>query len=352
MRKLIAILDSNTCTNKTFNIKWRLSDQCNYRCSYCLRAIHNDYRSIKQDEKKLCKTASDITKMLNNTEWIKKVKIDAIGGEPSILDLHKIFGYLVKNNTKIVNINMTTNLSQSVEYYVTLHKFLADNNIRLSITASYHPEFENMDNYFNKIVEIKKSIPTHDLNCETVSRIDNQDMVKEFYNRCIEGEHEYKIEKDVSAVINADLFVKSAIKNDHYYRYNKDSKTVDWSHEPLEGYTKIDGRYLLIFERGKPEVCKTRNEIFLRKDIYNIIQPNLFIPDDFYCTNSCKFINILYDKVTTCRRAQGTKMEDAAVPVAKFKLSSLEDAMCPQSGFGYCSICGSISLAKYTSFLE
>ena len=347
MRKLIGILDSYSFARNMFVLKWRLSDECNYRCSYCLRSIHRDLRDEKQDEASLCKTGTAITNMLNKADFISEVKIDAIGGEPSILNLHKIFSYLVKDNKKIRHINLTTNLSQKADYYTSLFKMLADNNIRLTITASFHPEFVKMDKYFEKVKAVADVITKDNINCEIVSRVDNQDMVKEFYDICVKNGYDYKIEKDVKEKIPEELFVKSSIKNEYYYKYNKKSKTVEWSMEKKDGFELCDGRYLLLFENADPEVCKTRNEFYQMKDIDVIIPPNHIDPSGFYCTNSVNFINVLYDKITSCREL------GERIPVEDFEIYTLEESMCPYGGRnGSCSICGSLSIAKYLSLLD
>lgn len=348
-KKVAAIIDAYGCGNKSFVIKWRLTDKCNFRCSYCLRSFYQEKREFTVKEKTLCKTAEEITKMLNNIDHIKEAKINLIGGEPSILNLEKILSHLIKNNTKVNRMNLTTNLSKPAKYYISLYNYLKKNNIILTITASYHNEFMKMNDYFRKLDEIIDKTNKKHISCEIVSTDDNQDLIKIFYKKCNDGNYDYKIEKDVRDKLNDKIFYASTKTHDvFYYKYDKKNKTIDWSKEPKEGYELCDGRYLIIYERAKPEVVKTRNELFQRKDIDILVRPNFVKSMGYYCTACYSFMDIREDSVISCRFG-GNNTYD----VSKFKLlDDINKAQCVMDEDGRCSICGSLSISKYPSLIK
>ena len=77
-----------------FILKWRLTEWCNYRCSYCLRAEKkmfsniNDMRNKDADEKIVLETAPEVSRILD--EIAVPVKINIIGGETTFLNLKSI----------------------------------------------------------------------------------------------------------------------------------------------------------------------------------------------------------------------------------------------------------------------
>lgn len=129
-----------------FIIKWTPIRKCNYKCSFCFH---------KQNEK------DDISNILKNAFNIKekvinkindKILISISGGEISLLPLDiliKIFEIL--KDKKISYIYITTNFSNTPEYYNELNNWCKKNNIIFLLEASFHEEFVSKENFFNKI---------------------------------------------------------------------------------------------------------------------------------------------------------------------------------------------------------
>ena len=197
---ILAIID--TCEYDLV-IKWRLTDLCNYKCSYCLRnwkdregekRITPTKERLQKEEDRAIKTSSCINQLIEKHNF-KNVKIDLIGGEVSIFDLKSIISNITSPALK--KIYITTNLSRNVNYYIDLVNYLQGRGIEISIMASYHSEFTSFDKYFEKIQTLEPLLGDY-LKCEIVSRIDNQDDCIKFRDKCNELDVNYAIEADLT----------------------------------------------------------------------------------------------------------------------------------------------------------
>lgn len=367
MKNVKALIEINSVINRLFIVKWRLTDQCNYECIYCIRRLKNLHSKLYDNTKslsteELCNIAEDISDLVENRCGLNEVKIELIGGEPSILDLHSICKSLMKNNTKVKTIHMTTNLSRDKEYYISLIKLLNDNCINLTITASFHYEYAALEEYFDKANSINNEIKNlHDykntINCEIVSGKFNQDTVEKFYNKCKEYELNYKIETDL--VHKDGEFIKykydgsSLVNNNYiYYKYENDELSfyVGKSNDEETDYIPCkDARYLIIYEDDTTELVSMRNKLFsLKNNLINNDKLNiytghrLYLPKDtYYCTSGYGFIDILYDKITSCRYNGPIDIKD---------FNSIYIKKC--NGGYSCSFCGNLSLSKDINLLN
>lgn len=133
-------------------IKWRITDNCNYKCPYCIR---RPIRDIEQDIDK-CKRALPFIKKL--AKGLRKnsgkfVKIDLIGGEVTCLpDLKELIDNLAEESA-IRKVNITTNFFRDADYF----EKLADSDIDISLTASYHPTecSETLEQFIEKASKVK-----------------------------------------------------------------------------------------------------------------------------------------------------------------------------------------------------
>ena len=80
--KIKSIINSE----KMFTIKWRLTDWCNYRCSYCLRKFKGQDSIL--NENKILTTAVYVNRLVDEAGM--DVKLNLIGGEITFLNLKKI----------------------------------------------------------------------------------------------------------------------------------------------------------------------------------------------------------------------------------------------------------------------
>lgn len=116
---------------------WKVTNYCNYDCSYCYaktfmaETLDTDtsYKLILQ-KLKMCQVTFDIT---------------LVGGEPT---RHPELEYIVSELYKIKKcrvLELYTNFTESVEYYHNLQ------NKKLSLKLSYHPEYHRA--FVNKLLQ-------------------------------------------------------------------------------------------------------------------------------------------------------------------------------------------------------
>ncbi|MCB4791213.1 MAG: radical SAM protein [Elusimicrobia bacterium] len=118
---------------------WDISFKCNYKCSYC--------EVIKRDIEFKSKSI-DISRWEEAWEkifekyWGSHVRFS--GGEPTI---YPNFWGLVKTLLKYNSVDITTNLSFDMKEF--LDKIPPNNGV--SISSSFHPEFDDMKKYLDKV---------------------------------------------------------------------------------------------------------------------------------------------------------------------------------------------------------
>jgi MoaA/NifB/PqqE/SkfB family radical SAM enzyme len=130
------------------NVSWNLGTFCNYNCSYCWPETH----SSKYDFKSLAVYQLALDNLVATAiEFnFKKIHISMLGGE---LTAYKYFVEFLKYINSIdeieFKINLVTNLSPSIKYW---NEFIDHTkNIDISLTASYHSEFADLNSFLEKI---------------------------------------------------------------------------------------------------------------------------------------------------------------------------------------------------------
>jgi len=130
------------------NVSWNLGTFCNYNCSYCWPETHSakyDFKSLPVYQlalDNLVATAIEFN--------FKEIYISMLGGE---LTAYKYFIEFLKYINSIdgikFKINLVTNLSPSIKYW---NEFIEHTkNIDISLTASYHSEFADVNSFLEKI---------------------------------------------------------------------------------------------------------------------------------------------------------------------------------------------------------
>lgn len=216
--------------DKSCVIKWRLTDICNYHCSYCIRrplVIEDTEPNINTDFNKCMKALPYVIKIANDLNRInqKPVKIDLIGGEISIFpQLNKLLTELF-NCEVVKRVNITTNLFRDVDYYLKLHEIAAKQDKILSITASFHPEYVTLDTFVSKACLLQKTLGNA-FKCETViTNINTQ--VDDFIYACENIiKCNYMCEEDLLDISKRGQSVKN-IKSSNRYRVIKDDGTEE-----------------------------------------------------------------------------------------------------------------------------
>lgn len=299
MANIVAIKDlDEMCV-----IKWRLTDVCNYHCSYCIREPLADKDSALQYDWMDCISAiDDIIRIARELYEINnmKVKVDLIGGEISLFNgLYMLLGILY-NSEYITKINITTNLSRDIDYYLQLCECAEIHNKKLSMTASYHFQFANLDKFMEKAKLLYEKLGDG-FKCETVITNGNND-IPEFINYCNKIGCHYMCEEDMKDPSKKGLTVKN------YKVGNRYKVTLD------------DGKEILYTTRN--EVCKTYGNQGVAINTTNMV-----------CTRDNNYVYIEKDYAIPCRMR---------CPIANYRVSP-KPQLCKH---GQCSLCGHMSIKK------
>ena len=311
MKSIVKLTSENGVFD--FIIKWRMTNSCNTNCSYCIRKKFTHFpKDINAENENLKIVAVKLNKLIESLPQ-KKIKIDAIGGEVTLLDLQGIFSEI--KSEKLKRVSITTNLLRSADYYISLAEI-----VPLSITASYHDEAQSLDDYFKKIEKIKNCKNIQYLNCETVSTAGNTELVTDFISRCEKIGVYYMVEPDRR---------KDTDKN----RENED--LIVKSNKPNHA------RYTAVFSDGTEKKYYARSALLAEFTIPECMYGRFVPTKNLYCTHSFDFVYINIDKATG-RRA-GCNGCSNVMEVEDFKPMPAPEK-CTST---LCSLCGTVSLYKF-----
>jgi molybdenum cofactor biosynthesis enzyme MoaA len=135
-----------------FSVSWLLGRFCNYKCSYCWPYARSDRKDHRPTE--LCLATIDEIKRQARDNGFNSFHFSLSGGEPTFhpgyLDILRHLADDV-DNTNYTSVHMTSNMSRKLnwhqEYCDTVAKFH-----RASITASYHSEYANQEEFADKLL--------------------------------------------------------------------------------------------------------------------------------------------------------------------------------------------------------
>ena len=138
-----------------FTVSWILARFCNYNCSYCwpyARSSTPDHQSLE-----IYLHSLDEIKRQARTNGFKNFHFSFSGGEPTA---YKYFGEIIDHYCsdtapEYQSIHMTTNLSPGSKWW---SKWLESTSTlqRRSITASFHDEFANEQEFGDKCLQLMK----------------------------------------------------------------------------------------------------------------------------------------------------------------------------------------------------
>lgn len=329
MMDIAAVIDLDDCES---SIKWRLTDCCNFKCSYCIRRswarVDQTINELKRDYETAIRVAPEINRLIEELPG-KTVKLDLIGGEVTLLDLLTILKAIT--SSKLKRINITTNFSASFSYFRELIDLLYSRGTILGITASCHLEFTNIDTYFEKLKRLNDECKGKVyIKGEIVSCQNNQDIIKEYIERC---------QKDGIA-----------------YIIDRDMRGPGFSREGLicGASSNKNPRYRIIKNDGTELLFKSRNEFITGTNVYNYNRHS-FTCVGYYCTRDYNYTYVEKDihrgKLSDTRK-YGLKTEDPTncnheCPVEQFHILSK-----PTQCLNYaCSLCGHFSVARDINLL-
>ena len=135
-----------------FCVTWLLGRFCNYSCSYCWPFAHSKVKDHRPTEV-ILKTLDEIKRQARR-QGFNSFHFSFAGGEPT---LHPGYLDILKHycddspNTKYQSLHMCTNLSPALAWF---KKFvdITKNLHRVTITASWHPEFAKKEPFVEKVL--------------------------------------------------------------------------------------------------------------------------------------------------------------------------------------------------------
>lgn len=311
------VIELNNITDEDlFVIKWRITHSCNLSCSYC---AHEKFRETYNEngyiQNKLEETAKDVSKLIDGI-FQNKVKIDLIGGEPTLYDIIAILKNI--SSSKLYRIQITTNFTRPISYYKELAEYLNSRNIELSLTASFHYQFMNMDRYFEKVNQLKDLCTI--FCCEIVSTFENQDLIKEFEKRCKDSDIDYLIDADTRRKASG-------------YRHLLYSSNRRKNKQP---------RYKCLIKDEKGNIFSqtylTRNDFFHDENIRQILNSRLFYSKGYYCSVGWNYIYIEVDKIA-CRTKENPLCFN------RISISDYEQTKPTKCKIEKCTLCGNMNLS-------
>lgn len=303
--------------------KWRMTDVCNYYCSYCLHFTHEKAQEPEEDKERCWRAIPHVRRiceeMSENTG--KKVKIQLIGGEVTVFSwLPDFLKELTVDAPWLKCVNITSNFSRSNDWWRELIK---SSHVPITATMSYHPEGykDGMEDFVNRLAELQGEKIFKYVKAETVYCEEFQ-HAKEFSELCKE--------KGVDCLIDSDLRKKGRNTiNPHKYTHKEKGS-----------------RYRILFSDGTAKELQSRNE-FLKT--YG--EDGKYIDcDGFYCTMFYDHIDCSRDKITACNPIFPYKENSFCSACLVDDFHPLKTIFkCPKGIVGKnsrCTICGNMSLYR------
>lgn len=324
MRHLISLKSSYE--EDLFVIKWRITHLCNLHCSYCVQS-HSRKKFTKEAVEKETETlliaAPNISALMDRLD-AGKVKLEFVGGEMSLFDLKKIISLIT--SPKLVRVQLTTNFTQSAEYYNALALYLKQRGIELTITCSFHYEFISMESYIEKALAVRDNCTI--FACEMVSNEDNQPLCIEFRDRCEELGLEYSIDEDIR-------MEKAHLR--------KEGKLLGCGRR-----VQKNPRYIAVFdEDGKKyeKIYKTRNDFVTDASFAENFRNKVIKTNGYVCTQSWDYLYIEVDKAV----GRTPESRDCCNRMEIADFVQVPPCECVRNG---CTLCGQMSLLPKTDTEE
>lgn len=250
-------------SNNELVIKWRITYDCNYQCSYCYQktACNTDLGELDYLE-----IARKINTLIQKSGK-KKVKLYLIGGEVTLLPLEDILQEL----PKIETLHITTNFSKNAEYFNNLRKYVKN----LDVCFSFHSEYVSVNEFIEKLRPLDKKI---NKKVEMVFNDNTAQVNYQLIERLNELEIPYDCDKDKLSNVTVEIpestteeRIKVTLENNkvkHYRNkndlfYDKEVDCRDNKYLRLKGQTCSFGySYLYIKGDKLQSYCDgTRTEI-------------------------------------------------------------------------------------------
>jgi hypothetical protein len=151
--KIVRFGQQTMLNSRLFTVSWILARFCNYNCSYCWPYARSS--TLDHQELELYLNTLDSIKTQARANGFTDFHFSFSGGEPTAYKhFDKIIEHYAKdNNSEYQSIHMTTNLSPGIKWW---NRWLESTKSlqRRSITASYHAEFADEQEFGDKCLQL------------------------------------------------------------------------------------------------------------------------------------------------------------------------------------------------------
>ena len=133
----------------TFKISWKMTNWCNYRCSYCYMSKSVSETITNTPTEQLLKIAGELDNIIEKQANGRNITLHLIGGEVGYFDLIKILDCI--KSKQLSQVIIATNFSSSIKYWYKLLQYCNNRNCWLNIIASLHIEQCNIEDFIKKV---------------------------------------------------------------------------------------------------------------------------------------------------------------------------------------------------------
>ena len=303
-------------------IKWRVTHNCNFSCSYCIQRYCQDqpdiWGTLEEDEKRSIAAAPDISRIMDEMK-ADKIKLDLVGGEVTLFDLENLLSKIASQKLKKVYI--VTNFHRPKEYFESLAEYLKTRSCALEVCASWHSECIDFETYSSKILSLKDT-ENLTIKCEKVNTGDNPDEIGKIKEFCEANNISYLID------IATDFSAKAVNR-----RIRGELKT---------NFKKPHPRFMLYKDDGTQEECWSQNALITGQVAGTESQITQlkegFMTKGWYCSRDIDYVYVMIDYHHGIAGGKCRQKE----PLADFHIQA-EPHQCE---FASCNFCGKMSVAK------
>jgi len=261
-------------TRDVFKIKWRLTGWCNYHCPYCINGTNKEPNDSWNTNETLINRAIKLNEMLKKNNIKKPIHLSLLGGEVIFLDIKNIISKI----DNISNLNITTNFSKPIDYFEDLFIWCRNNDIKLFLHCSYHPEAID---FKEKLLKLTYWCQSHNFSTPRGSVVikpedDAEKILKEYYDFGLT-----KMVAQRMKLISDDSLAD--LTDDNQFAIDK----FNINYEKIK--TNIKKDYKVTFKDGSIAEFKTMSN-FLSK-----LDHNGFVPNGYLCYSGINCIVINWD---------------------------------------------------------
>lgn len=303
------------------NIKWRMTNLCNYRCSYCIQHADGVLSDVREAGKSLPGLAETNAKLLDTAGTLNRLMEQAphksfslllVGGEVSVLDIPSILGQL--KSKKLKKLHITTNLSASVAYYRAVREALPEDCV-FRLECSWHEEYSSAKAFLEKVKAVSAFA---DVSVEAVSTATNGDRIDELTGLLQGYSFPWKIETDKRSVTSMEE--------------KREKCRSGWGSAPVGGPV----RYTVTLEDGSVRTYASANRMVMD------LSPNgrFLEVEGHICTEGWDNLDLDGDMIF--QRGETGECSRKRVPVSEFIWR--KPLPCSGEQAKHCSLCGNMSL--------